>query len=115
MTDDSRLLTTIRISEDDIYSENFEDPYDNYLSARRDFGNAQRALNKAIKTLHKELDEPLRSAGLVPEGKDWTLKEDPQRDGLMIYVWSEPKRRGRKRRDPPMNELTFATKNPRAA
>ncbi len=71
------VLNTFRISDNDFQAdETINDAYGEYTSKRAAFSEAVREFKEAAKTLHEQLDEPLRSAGFIPEGKDWTLKED---------------------------------------
>lgn len=115
MTNDPKLLNQFRVTEEDLYSEpSTKEAYDDYMAKRREFGDALRAFHESTKMLHCVLDRPLRTAKLVPDGKDWTLKEHDTDDGLMIYIWSEPKQRGRRRPEVPTQRLSFSTKGFRA-
>ena len=100
-------LSTFRISYDHLETnEAIKDAYTDFLNKRDAFGEAAKDFKQATKTLHELLDGPLRSLGHIPDGKDWTLKEDEE-DGLFIHVWSEPRQRGRRRPAVPMKELSF--------
>src|SRR5690242_16835316 len=82
MANDSRLLSKFRISDDNLEGDQpIYEAYNEYSSKRYEFREARTALNRAITTLHDLLDEPLRSAGLIPGDKDWTLREDDEEDG----------------------------------
>ena len=113
MTENARtLLTKFRISDDDLGARpTISDAYHAYCTKRYAYGEAFRELKEAIEELHDVLDGPLRSACLVPEGKDWTLKEDDD-DGLFIQVWSGPKqRRRRKKEEIALKQLSGNTKS----
>lgn len=98
MINDPKLLNRFCLCGDDLdKNAEIKKAYDHYSDKRYNFGQAAREFKEATKEFHEALDAPLRAQGLVPEGKDWTLKEDDQ-DGICIYVWSEPKRSGRQRR-----------------
>jgi hypothetical protein len=111
----SQPLSKFRVSEDNLSADpTVEDAYVVYCAKRFEFGEARKALNEAMKKLHDLLDGPLRLDGLIPEGKDWTFKEDDD-DGLCIQVWSEPKQRGRKKPEVPFRQISFPAKRPKAA
>jgi hypothetical protein len=103
------LLSKFRVSDDDLEAlPTISDAYHAYCGKRYAYGAAFKDLNEAIRQLHDVLDGPLRSARLVPEGKDWTFKEDYD-DGLFIQVWSEPKQRGRRKEEVPLKHLSGKT------
>jgi hypothetical protein len=105
-------LSTFRISEDDWADDPaIKAAYDDYSSKLYGFGDAMRDLKQATKNLHDLLDGPLRNSGLIPAGKDRTLKEDEEARGINIQVWSEPKQRGRQRPDIPIKRLTLARRD----
>jgi hypothetical protein len=77
-------LTTFRISDVDLERDPLiKEAYEQYSRKRSAFGGVLKELKEAARVLHEKLDEPLRSAGFVPEGKDWALKEDDY-EGLII-------------------------------
>jgi hypothetical protein len=79
MTNAAKLLSKFQISRANLQADpKIEEAYDTYSDMREKFGDARRALDAASKALHDLLDGPLRSAGYIPEGKDWTLTE-PER------------------------------------
>ncbi len=111
-------LSTFRISEENLDADpSLKEACDAYRMKRYEFADALKELKVTTKKLHDLLDGPLRSAGFVPEGKDWTLKEDVEGDGLFIQVWSEPKQRGRRKPEVPIRQLSFRSevKAPKAA
>jgi hypothetical protein len=104
-------LNTFRISETDWEGDQaIKGAYDTYSSKLFDFGQAMRELKQATKELHDLLDVPLREAGLIPDGKDWTLKDDEDGMGVYIQVWAEPRQRGRRKSDVPTKQLSFRSK-----
>lgn len=110
-------LSTFRISEENLAVDTtVTQAYDDYCDKREAFGEAVKALKEATESLHAALDAPLRTSGAVPEGKDWTLKEDDD-DGLLIHVWSESRQRWRRKPEVPLRQLSFRSqiKGPRAA
>lgn len=110
-------LSTFRISENDLGADPvIKEAYGQYESKIWEFGDALRELNEATKKFHDLLDGPLRSAGLIPEGKDWTLKS-ADNDGIFIHVWSEPRQRGKRKAEVPSKHLSFRSqvKAPKAA
>jgi hypothetical protein len=101
-----KLLTKFRISEDNLTNhQSINDAYREYIGKRSEFGEARKRLREATNKLHALLDAPLRSEGLVPDGKEWTLKEDED-DGLFVFVWAESTRQ---RTDVPLRRLSIAT------
>ena len=76
------------------------------------FGESRKGLIETNKKLHTLLDVPLRSAGFIPEGKDWTLS-DNDLEGLFIHVWAEPRQRGRKKPEIPISKSHCVRKTPR--
>lgn len=101
-------LSTFRIGEENFNADpSLKEACDAYRMKRYEFGDALKELKVATKKLHDLLDGPLRSAGLVPEGKDWTFKEDDEGDSLFIQVWSEPKQRGRRKPEVPFRQLSL--------
>jgi hypothetical protein len=116
MTNSTKPLSRFRVSDSNLEKDpTIKEAYGTYSDKRYEFGKAHKALNEAIKKLHDLLDGPLRSAGLVPQGKDWTLTEDENELGLIIHVWSEPKQRGRRRPELPIQQVSFPSKGPKAA
>jgi len=100
-------LATFRLGDVDLEADPLiKEPYNDFESKRWAFGDALRHLNEATKKLHDLLDGPLRSAGLIPEGREWTLKDDKD-DGLVIQVWSEPKQRGKRKAEVPLKRLAL--------
>ena len=84
-----KLLTRFRVSDSNLEKDPMtKEAYGVYSDKRYELGKARKALNETSKKLHDLLDGPLRSSGLVPQGKDWTLTEDEEELGLIIYVWS---------------------------
>jgi hypothetical protein len=115
MTNDSqKLLSKFRVSADDLDAHpTIKEAYRDYDSKRDACGEAHKDLKEALKKLHGVLDEPLRSAGLVPESKDWTLKDDE--NGLLIQVWSEPRQSGRRKAEVPLKQLAPKNTEPNSA
>jgi hypothetical protein len=104
------ILSTFRISEVDLeHDQTVSAAYDEYSARRYAFGEALKELRSAVKVLHQELDGPLRSAGLIPEGKDWTFKECVYDGGIFIQVLSEPRRRGRRKPEVPLKQLALGS------
>jgi hypothetical protein len=102
-----RLLSKFRITEDNLEAnETINDAYDNYIQKRIEHRRARQALNEASAMLCELLDVPLRSAGLVPEGRAWTLNMDED-NGLNINVWSEAPQRGKRKAELPVHALSF--------
>jgi hypothetical protein len=97
-----------RLSELDLKAmPEIYDAFLDYSNKRFYYSEAFKALNDAIKKLHTLLDGLLRTKGLVPEGMDWKLKEEGIQEGLLITIVSaEPKRRGRRRRELPLQSLS---------
>ena len=115
MTNAPRLHSQFKISDKNLdRNEPTKDAYEAYTGKRRAFCEARRELNDSIKLLHDLLDAPLRAAGHVPEGKDWSLKDDDY-DGLIIYVWSEPRQKGRRKAEVPTQQISFSSKEGKAA
>lgn len=101
-------LNTFRISESDWGSDQaIKEAYGTYGTKLYEFGTAMRELKETTKKLHDLLDGPLRESGLIPDGKDWTLKDDEDGMGIYIQVWSEPRHRGRRRPDVPTRQLSI--------
>ena len=97
-------LSTFRISDSNLNGDpTIKEPYDLYCQKSLAFGEAMSEFKEASKKLHALLDGPLRSAGLIPAGKDWTFKCDPV-EGLAIQV-SEPKQRRRRKAEVPLRQL----------
>jgi hypothetical protein len=112
MTNPPKLLNKFRISEKNLEADPaIQEAYDTYSEKRFEFGQARKALNEASKNLHELLDGPLRSAGYMSQGKDWTLTEPEDELGLIIQVWSEPKRRGRRKPELPKWGAPFNAAN----
>jgi hypothetical protein len=96
------------IEDDELWADRtIEKAYDGYTDKRAEFCAARGALIDSIEKLHQVLDEPLRSAGLVPEGKHWSFKEDDDGDGLYIYIWAEPRLRGRRKKEIAVQQISF--------
>jgi hypothetical protein len=109
MTNDARLISRFRVSDDDLEKDQtIKEVYDDYCDKRWKFGQAASELKEATKKLYAALDWPLRSQGLVPEGRGWSFKEDDD-DGICISVLSEPPRRGRQRSEIPVRQLSLTT------
>jgi len=116
MANTPKLLSKFRISDGNLEKDpTIKEAYGLYSDKRYELGKARKALNEASKKLHDLLDGPLRSTGLIPQGKDWTLTEDENDLGLIIQVWSEPRQRGRKKPELPLQQVAFAVKAPKAA
>ena len=112
----SKVISRFRVSDGNLERDQAtKEAYGAYSDKRYELGKARKALNEASKKLHDLLDGPLRSTGLVPQGKDWTLTEDEEDLGLIICVWSEPRQRGRKKPELPIQQLSFPSKGPKAA
>jgi hypothetical protein len=110
-------LSTFRISDENLDADpSISEAYNDYGNKRYALHAAFKDLKEATRKLHDLLEGPLRSASLIPEGKDWTFKEDAE-DGLFIQVWSEPKQRGRRKPEVPIKQLPIRSqiKGPRAA
>ena len=102
-----QLLSKFRVSDDDLDSDPaVRAAYHEYCGKRSNFANARRELNKSTAKLHQLLDAPFRSEGLIPQGKEWTLKEDDE-DGLVVFVWDKSRSRGRQRADVPLKRVSI--------
>jgi hypothetical protein len=101
-------ISSFQVSDDDLETnQQVGAAYREFYSRRCAFGEAAKALKEATNSLHSLLDEPLRSAGLIPDGKEWTLKESDGYDGLIIQIWSEPRQRGRRKPEVPTKRFSF--------
>lgn len=107
MSNESKLLAQFRVHESDLEGDqNVLEAYSAYCSKRSEFSEAHRAFNEASRELHRLLDGPLHSNGLVPNGSHFTFKDDRD-EGLYVYVWSESKQRGKRRPEVPLQRLAL--------
>ena len=107
MSDSTKLLTKFRISDEDLsVDENLSRAFQNYIARCAEFCDAKNELKETIAELREALSEPLRSSGLVPEDGEWTFKEDDSRRALVVYVWSQPRYKGRRKKELPFERLT---------
>jgi hypothetical protein len=101
------ILVRRQISEDEMSEDRDISSAFSYFSDKRDnFCRAKKELDDATRALRDLLDEPLRSSGLVPAGKDWTLKLSESEKSIIVFVWSEARQKGRKKAEPPFRSLT---------
>jgi hypothetical protein len=60
MTNDARLITRFRVSDDDLEKDpTISEVYNDYVNKRWEFGKAASELKEATKKLYTALDEPL--------------------------------------------------------
>lgn len=102
----AKQLRTFRLSADNLaLNDDIDDAYDRYADAISAYRSAQSGLKDAAMQLQCLLDGPLRSNGLVSSHEHWTFREGE--DCLVVSVWNEDRRRGKRRFEPALKELQF--------
>jgi hypothetical protein len=108
-------ISTFRISDADLKQDpTIHKAYEKYCEKRIEFGQVVKGFKETARALHAMLEGPLRAAGFLPDGKDWSLK-DCDFEGILVQVWDEPRRSGKRKAEVPMKQLSLRPQQPKAA